>query len=146
MIAKEAARHVLRHPVVGIAIAAQTEDGRWVLIRRRDTGHWALPGGTLEWGESLSAAARRELREEAGVELSSALELCGVYSDPARDYRFHAVTVLARARVGAPAQAPVNPLEILEVGLFESSALPPSLSLSMTDLLEDARAGRRTLE
>src|SRR5699024_3876449 len=50
-ILKEAARHVLRHPVVGVAVAAQTAGGRWLLIRRRDTGDWALPGGTLEWGE-----------------------------------------------------------------------------------------------
>ena len=33
--------------------AARTADGRWVLIRRGDTGEWALPGGTLEWGETL---------------------------------------------------------------------------------------------
>ena len=55
-LVREATRHVLRHPVVGVAAAARTQDGRWLLIRRRDTGGWALPGGTLEWGESLSPA------------------------------------------------------------------------------------------
>jgi 8-oxo-dGTP diphosphatase len=143
---KEAARHVLRHPVVGVAVAAQTADGRWLLIRRRDTGDWALPGGTLEWGETLLQAARRELLEEAGVMVNGPLELCGVYSRPERDYRFHGVTVLLQAQVQEPHLPPRNPLEIAEVRLFSSSELPSELSLSMTDLLADARAGRRTIE
>jgi 8-oxo-dGTP diphosphatase len=145
-ILKEAARHILRHPVVGVAVAARTEDGRWLLIRRRDTGGWALPGGTLEWGETLVNAARRELLEEAGVDMSDPVELCGVYSGPERDYRFHAVTVLVSARVSTPHRAPRNSLEIAEVGLFETCDLPASLSLNMTDLLADARAGRRVLQ
>jgi 8-oxo-dGTP diphosphatase len=145
-ILKEAARHVLRHPVVGVAVAAQTEAGRWLLIRRRDTGDWALPGGTLEWGETLLQAAHRELLEEAGVEIQGPVELSGVYSQPERDYRFHAVTVLLKARVTEPRQPPKNPLEIAEVRLFESTELPAALSLSMTDMLADARSGRYAVE
>lgn len=145
-ILKEAARHVLRHPVVGVAVAARAEGERWLLIRRRDTGGWALPGGTLEWGETLLDAARRELWEEAGVEATSPFELCGVYSSPLRDYRFHAVSVLLSTNVGPVLAPPKNPLEISEVRLFPESELPASLSLSMTDMLADARAGRRVLE
>jgi 8-oxo-dGTP diphosphatase len=143
---REAARHVLRRPVVGVAVAAQAPGERWLLIRRRDTGGWALPGGTLEWGETLLAAARRELLEEAGVVYQGPFELCGVYSSPVRDYRFHAVTVLLRAQVSEPERAPMNSLEIADVRLFASSDLPSSLSLSMTDMLADARTGRRVLE
>lgn len=143
---KEAARHVLRHPVVGVAVAARCPNGRWLLIRRRDTGHWALPGGTLEWGETLSLAARRELLEEAGVNVLAEPELCGVYSSPERDYRFHAVTVLVTASVSEPHIPPRNSLEILEVGLFDGANLPGSLSLGMSDMLRDARAGRRAFE
>jgi 8-oxo-dGTP diphosphatase len=143
---REATRHVLRHPVVGIAAAARTEDGRWLLIRRRDTGGWALPGGTLEWGETLSEAMTRELFEEAGVELIGSCELFSVYSRPDRDYRFHAVTVLVTALVSEPRRAPKNPLEIAEVGLFASSDLPPTLSMGMTDMLSDVLGQRRRLE
>ena len=145
-ILKEAARHVLRHPVVGVAVVGQTDTGRWLLVRRRDTGDWALPGGTLEWGETLLQATHRELMEEAGVTVEGPLELSGVYSRPERDYRFHGVTVLVKARVSEPRQAPKNPLEIAEVRLFDSGELPTSLSLSMTDLLADARAGRHVVE
>jgi 8-oxo-dGTP diphosphatase len=143
---REATRHVLRHPVVGVAAAARTEDGRWVLIRRRDTGEWALPGGTLEWGETLGVAIARELSEEAGVDVTGPTELFNVYSKPERDYRFHAVTVLVSARVSEPRRAPKNPLEIAEVRLFERADLPTTLSMGMTDMLSDVLQGRRPLE
>jgi 8-oxo-dGTP diphosphatase len=145
-LVREATRHVLRHPVVGIAAAARTEDGRWLLIRRRDTGGWALPGGTLEWGETLSLALTRELFEEAGVELIGSCELFGVYSRPERDYRFHAVTILVTALVSEPRRAPKNPLEIAEVRLFAPGDLPPALSMGMTDMLSDVLGQRRRLE
>jgi 8-oxo-dGTP diphosphatase len=146
LLLKEAARHVLRHPVAGVAVAAHTADGRWLLIRRRDTGGWALPGGTLEWGETLRQAVPRELLEEAGVDVAGPIELCGVYSSPERDYRFHAVTVLVSVVVSEPRRAPHNPLEITEARLFATDELPQTLSMHMTDMLVDARAGRRVLE
>jgi 8-oxo-dGTP diphosphatase len=142
LLVKEVARHILRRPVVGIAAAAQTRDGRWLLVRRTDTGEWALPGGTLEWGETLRVSIVRELLEEAGVEAVELGEISGVYSDPKRDARFHAVTVVVHATVGEPTRAPVNPLEIAEAALFEPEALPPRLAYNMTRMLEDARNRR----
>lgn len=146
VLVREATRHVLRHPVVGVAVAARTPDGRWLLIRRRDTGGWALPGGTLEWGETLSQAATRELAEEAGADLLGTCELFNVYSRPERDYRFHAVTILVTASVSEPSRAPHNPLEIADVRLFHQGDLPPELSMGMTDMLSDVLQGRRKLE
>ena len=145
-LVREATRHVLRHPVIGVAAAARTQDGRWLLIRRRDTGGWALPGGTLEWGESVSPAIARELAEEAGVDVIGDCQLFNVYSKPTRDYRFHAVTIVVTATVSEPRRAPKNPLEIAEARLFASDELPPTLSMGMSDMLEDVRLGRRSLE
>src|SRR5436189_2419449 len=82
---KEVARHLLRRPVVGIAAAARTADGKWLLIRRGDTGTWALPGGTLEWGETLRVGLAREMLEEAGVERADIVRVVGIYSAPGRD-------------------------------------------------------------
>jgi 8-oxo-dGTP diphosphatase len=146
VLVREATRHVLRHPVVGVAIAARTPDGRWLLIRRRDTGGWAFPGGTLEWGETLSQGAIRELAEEAGADLIGACELFNVYSRPERDYRFHAVTILVTATVSEPTRSPNNALEIADVGLFARADLPPALSMGMSDMLNDVLQGRRKLE
>lgn len=141
-IVKEAARHVLKRPVVGVAAAARTPDGRWLLVRRSDTGEWALPGGTLEWGETLRHAIRRELREEAGVDVIELGQLSGVYSAPERDARFHAVTIVVAASVSEPVRPPENPAEIREVKLFAEAELPEKLAHGMTDMLADARAAR----
>src|SRR3954470_8169089 len=86
-ILKEIGRHLLRRPVVGVAVAARTRDGRWLLIRRADTGTWALPGGTVEWGETVRTTVVRELAEEAGVDVEDAAigRLVGVFSRPDRD-------------------------------------------------------------
>ncbi|XXT14392.1 NUDIX hydrolase [Sorangium sp. So ce429] len=138
-LAKEVARALLRRPVVGIAAAAQTADGRWLLVRRSDTGTWALPGGTLEWGETLRETVVRELAEEAGVTEVEVGRVVGVYSRPDRDIRFHAVTVVVAARIGAPTRPPQNPLEIREARLFREDELPAELAMGMGDLLAAAR-------
>jgi 8-oxo-dGTP diphosphatase len=140
-IVKEVARHVLRRPVVGIAAAARTRDGRWLLVRRTDTDAWALPGGTLEWGETLKSAIRREIAEETGCEVLELGAIAGVYSDPARDMRFHAVTVVVHAVVAEPERPQQNRLEIAEVRLFEDAELPSTLSHGMTPMLAAARSG-----
>jgi 8-oxo-dGTP diphosphatase len=145
-LTKEVARHVLRRPVVGICAAARTPDGRYVLVRRSDTGGWALPGGTLEWGETLRTALARELAEETGATLVELGRLIGVYSDPERDARFHAVTILVEARVELTLAKAENPLEILEVRAFAEAELPRELSYRMTDMLDAARTGRTVWE
>lgn len=122
-IAKEAARHLLRRPVVGVAMAAHDGEGRWLLIRRADTGKWALVGGTLEWGERLLVCAERELAEEAGAKLVRVERIVGVYTDPDRDPRFHAATVVLRCEIDARIEGAKNPLEIRETRFFTEAEL-----------------------
>ena len=72
-----------------------------VLIRRASDpfeGQWALPGGFVEIGETVEAAATREVAEETGLAVELA-RLVGVYSDPERDPRGHNVSVAFLARV-----------------------------------------------
>jgi 8-oxo-dGTP diphosphatase len=145
-VVKEAARHLLRRPVIGIAAAARTRDGRWLLIRRGDSGGWALPGGTLEWGETLRSAIERELREETGADVVGLGGLLGIYSRPDRDPRFHAVTVLVEATVTEPLTPPSNSVEILEVRAFSEQDLPTDLSHGMQDMLDHAKSGQRFWE
>lgn len=137
-IVKEILRHLLRRPVVGIVAAARTADGRLLLIRRADSGKWALPGGTLEWGETLRGAITREVFEETGARVSELGELLGSYSNPDRDPRFHAVTLVVGARIGEPDPARVNPAEVSEVRLFHESELPHDFSHGMQDIVHNA--------
>jgi 8-oxo-dGTP diphosphatase len=88
------------HPLVGVgALIHNDGDGKILLIKRRfepNKGRWALPGGLLETGESLAEAARREVREELGVEVEIE-ELFQVSEEMIKDgegrVRFHFILV-----------------------------------------------------
>jgi 8-oxo-dGTP pyrophosphatase MutT (NUDIX family) len=64
----------------GSAIVAN-ERGEILLQRRTDSGLWALPGGTMDIGETLAGAIVREVREETGFQVEP-VRLVGIYSDP----------------------------------------------------------------
>lgn len=59
-------------------------EGRILLIRRKDTGEWGFPAGAVELGESILDCCRREVREETGLDVISAVPMA-IYSEP----RFH---------------------------------------------------------
>jgi ADP-ribose pyrophosphatase YjhB (NUDIX family) len=61
--------------------AVRDREGRILLVRRRDSGNWELPGGRVEFGEAAPAAVEREVVEESGVAIA-VTRLAGVYSDP----------------------------------------------------------------
>jgi len=96
-------------PKITVDVVVPSEEGHVLLIRRGSDpyeGQWALPGGFVEVGETLEAAAAREAEEETGLEVEI-IRLVGVYSDPDRDHRGHNVSVayLARAQEGEPSGA-----------------------------------------
>ena len=66
------------------SLVLRDAQGRVLLQRRADFNVWGLPGGALELGEDILSCARRELREETGLQ-AGALRLVGVYCDPAYD-------------------------------------------------------------
>ncbi len=71
---------------------------RVVLVyRKNEPRGWALPGGFVDYGETVEQAVRREMREETGLELEG-LRQFRVYSDPSRDPRGHCVSVVFTAR------------------------------------------------
>ncbi len=86
-----------KNPYPTVDIIIYTPEGQVVLIERKNSPKgWALPGGFVDYGESVEEAAKREAREEIGVEVE--LEaLLGVYSSPDRDPRHHTITVVFMA-------------------------------------------------
>lgn len=140
-MAKEAARILLRRPFVGVAVVATRGNGDVLLIKRGDTGQWGLPGGVLEWGETLHQNLERELAEETGCPLLQAGRLVGVYAAPERDPRVHAVTVLVEAKVGDEAAGAENPLEVTDVAFFAPDQVPRPLSFGAEELVDHALSG-----
>jgi ADP-ribose pyrophosphatase YjhB (NUDIX family) len=92
-----------RSPALSVDIIIRIAADRIVLVQRRNPPHgYALPGGFVDYGESLEVAAAREAKEETGLDLTN-LEQFRAYSDPARDPRQHTVTVVFTAdAVGEP--------------------------------------------
>jgi 8-oxo-dGTP diphosphatase len=88
---------------VDVVIELADRPGQVLLIERRfEPLGWALPGGFVEVGETVEAAAVREAGEETGLDVEL-VELLGVYSDPARDPRGHTVSVVFTGRArGVP--------------------------------------------
>ncbi|MGP9018458.1 NUDIX domain-containing protein [Streptomyces sp. BR1] len=67
--------------VVAASAVVTDGDGRILLLRRRDNGLWALPGGGMELADSLPGTAVREVREETGLDIEIT-GLVGTYTDP----------------------------------------------------------------
>jgi 8-oxo-dGTP pyrophosphatase MutT (NUDIX family) len=63
------------------AVALFDPEGRILLLRRKDNDKWTMPGGTMDFGESLGQCAAREVREETGFDIEIR-GLIGTYTDP----------------------------------------------------------------
>ena len=136
---------IFRHPIPGTSIIPILPDGRIVLIRRRDNGQWALPGGIVDWGEDIPTAVQRELAEETGLNLVKIRRLVGVYSAPDRDPRIHSICVVVEAEVQGNMEIK-DTLEVIEIQAFSPTSLPPGeLSHDHNQQLQDYSKGLTTL-
>lgn len=115
-------------PIVGVG-AVILMDGQVVLVKRRNeplAGHWTLPGGTLEVGETLAAGLAREIREETGLEVKvgSLVEVLDrIVLDEDRRVRFHFVLIDYLCRpVGGHLVAGSDVSEVALVGPGEIEA------------------------
>jgi len=130
-------------PLVTVDIIIEVEDGRIVLIERKNPPHgWALPGGFVDYGESLEAAALREAREETALEVNLREQFCA-YSDPHRDPRFHTVsTVFIASARGQPEGRD----DAKRAALFGENALPAPIVFDHPQILKDYFHYKRTGE
>lgn len=130
-----------RNPVPTVDIIIEVADLGIVLIRRKNPPiGWALPGGFVDYGETLEEAAVREAREETSLSITLTGQF-HTYSDPNRDPRHHTITTVYTARAD---RVPLAGDDAEQAGVFLEEALPSPLVFDHAGILADYFRKRRT--
>jgi len=125
---------VYRNPIPTVDIIIEIESKGIVLIKRKNPPHgWAIPGGFVDYGESLEEAAIREAKEETnlGVKL---IRQFHTYSDPKRDPRHHSISTVYIAKAKGKPKAKDDALQI---GIFNESNLPDEIAFDHRAILRE---------
>ncbi len=131
-----------RNPIPTVDIIIELDAGgegekQIVLINRKNPPFgWAIPGGFVDYGETLESAAIREAYEETSLKVTLVRQF-HTYSDPARDPRKHTISTVFIARApGAPQAAD----DALDARVFHIDRLPDNLAFDHADILRDYKA------
>jgi 8-oxo-dGTP diphosphatase len=130
-----------RNPLPTVDIIIEVEGRGVVLIERKNTPHgWALPGGFVDYGESLEAAALREAQEETSLEVRLTEQFYS-YSNPNRDPRQHTISTVYIARAdGVPQGAD----DAKQAKIFTEEQLPSPIVFDHRQILSDYFAYKAT--
>jgi ADP-ribose pyrophosphatase YjhB (NUDIX family) len=128
----------MRNPVPTVDIIIKYRDGVVLIKRKNPPLGWALPGGYIDYGESIEQAAVREAKEETGLDVKLIRQF-HAYSDPARDPRGHTITTVCIAEAEGQLSAGDD---AKEAGVFTRDALPGPIVFDHWAILEDYFLGR----
>jgi ADP-ribose pyrophosphatase YjhB (NUDIX family) len=122
-----------RNPFLTVDIIIECHGGI-VLIERKNPPHgWALPGGFVDYGESLESAAVREALEETSLKVHL-VEQMHTYSDPDRDPRHHTVSTVF---IATAQDLPKAADDAVNAGIFTAANLPSPLVFDHFHILSD---------
>jgi len=124
-----------RNPIPTVDVIIELAEGIVLIERRNEPFGWAIPGGFVDYGETLENAALRESREETSLTLSiEDLRLLGCYSDPTRDARSHNIsTVYVAKATGEPKAGD----DAAGLAVFPIDSLPQPLCFDHGKILSD---------
>ncbi|MCP2605267.1 NUDIX hydrolase [Candidatus Aminicenantes bacterium AH-873-B07] len=123
-------------PTVDIIIEVKREDGKEgiILIERKNPPFgWALPGGFVDYGESLEQAAIREAKEETSLDIKL-IEQFHTYSEPNRDPRFHTISTVFIAQASGK---PMAKDDAKNIGIFTNQEINFPLAFDHARILRD---------
>ena len=125
---------VYQNPIPTVDIIIEIESKGIVLIKRKNPPYgWAIPGGFVDYGETLEEAAIREAKEETNLDVKLIRQF-HTYSDPKRDPRHHSIsTVYITKAKGIPKAKD----DALEIGVFTESNLPDEMAFDHRSILSD---------
>ncbi|MFH1286913.1 MAG: NUDIX domain-containing protein [Candidatus Magasanikbacteria bacterium] len=138
--------HPFSHPRVGVGVIIQNENGEVLLGLRKGShgaGEWCLPGGSLEFGETLFEVAKREVLEETGLSVSE-FELISV-SDELKYIESdgkHYVTMGFKATYEGGEPVCVEPEKCEEWKWFPIEELPSNMLEGTQDVFKNYKAGK----
>ena len=124
---------------VSVAGIVVRDDGRVLVIKRDDNGHWEAPGGVLELDESFEDGVRREVLEETGLEVTVE-RLTGVY----KNLTHGIVALVYRCRPSAGEPHPTDEAREIRWMTREEvqSAMVPAFSVRVSDAFEENAQSR----
>ncbi|NWF92002.1 MAG: NUDIX hydrolase [Syntrophaceae bacterium] len=125
---------VYKNPIPTVDIIIEIESKGIILIRRKNRPYgWAIPGGFVDYGESLEEAAIREAKEETNLDVELVRQF-HTYSAPDRDPRHHTISTVYIAKANGEPEARDDALGI---GLFNESTLPEDMAFDHRSILKD---------
>ena len=122
-----------RNPLPTVDIIIEVKGGIVLIERKNPPYGWAIPGGFVDYGESVEDCAVREAREETGLNIRLN-DLLYVYSRPDRDPRHHTLTTVFIATADG---LPVAADDAKAASVFSAQTLPASLAFDHADILSD---------
>lgn len=122
-----------KNPIPTVDVIIEYRDGIVLIERKNEPLGWALPGGFVDYGETLESAAVREAKEETGLDVEL-LRQFHTYSDPSRDARRHTISTIFVAKGTGRLEAADD---ALNAGVFSEDSAPKRLAFDHSQILED---------